>query len=119
MHQARRVPVTVLAVALAAGLPAAAEELTLTGTWSVKLGDVVHKLELDQAGDQLRGKLWSGNATHAPIEGTIKGTEVSFGVPRDVGHPVAPWFVGKATADRIEGEAKVGPGNVPFVATRQ
>lgn len=116
----RVVLVALVAAGFSAAFPVIAEEGNLTGKWSVRMGaEPLQTLELEQSGEKLRGKLWTGDSSHVPIEGTVHGPDVSFGVPRDMSKGgVAPWFTGRVNGNRIEGSVTIGPGQLPFEATR-
>ena len=99
---------------------AAAGPAQVAGKWTLKYGKSTHTLELTQDGEKLTGKMIRASGTHAPIAGTIQGNTIQFAVPKEmVKMGLMPQFEGTVSGDTMKGEARVGPANFPWEATRQ
>jgi len=91
------------------------------GSWTLVYGKTNNVAELVQDGDRLTGKLFSKRgSTHAPINGTVQGSKVRFGVPKEQArNPMAPQFEGTVEGSTMKGFVKFGPSRMPFSGTRK
>jgi hypothetical protein len=100
---------------------------SLTGDWNVSLQldtiTATPALTLKQDGDKLTGEYISQMYGKAPVEGSVKGTEVAFTVSLTVeGNAVNAVYTGVVQADgSIKGSVDIGGGAMAgsFSATRK
>lgn len=100
-----------------------AETIDVSGKWMLRWGTsdnmVEQIVELEQDGETLTGKLWSDD-TYGPITGTLEGTHIAFGVPKEQArNGMVPQFAGTVDGDTMKGEVSVGPAKMAFEASRQ
>ena len=115
-----------LAVFLALGAPAAAQEpaVDVTGTWAFQVdsaaGSGTPTMTFKQEGEKLSGQ-YNGQLGEAPLTGTVKGTAVEFSfditIEANTLHIV---YAGTAEKDSMKGTMKLGDfGEGTFTAKKK
>lgn len=91
----------------------AAQAATVAGTWDIALetpqGTVTPSMTLQQEGEKITGAYHSTRFGEAPLEGTLRGSDIRFAVTfKFEDQPFTSSFSGTVAGDRMKGTVRFG-----------